>query len=79
LKSSARAKKDERRLAARKLPDIDGLIQHANAVRRWLKMTSACDCETLDVCSLFDERVLQLDNHTKPTVPWRMVVIDTTR
>lgn len=68
-----------RRLAERKLPDIDQLIQHANAVRRWLEMTSACDCETLDVCSLFDDRVLQLDDPAKPTAPWRTVIIDPIR
>jgi hypothetical protein len=50
-----------RRLAQRKLPDIDELIQRANAVRHWLEMTSACDCETLDVCSLFDDRLLGPD------------------
>ena len=33
-----------RRLAERKLPEIDELIHRANAVRRWLEMTSACDC-----------------------------------
>ena len=45
----------------RKLRDVDELIQRANAVRRWLEMTSACECESLDVCSLFDDRVLGLD------------------
>jgi MerR family redox-sensitive transcriptional activator SoxR len=68
-----------RRLAERKLPDIDELIQRACAVRRWLEMTSACDCKTLDVCSLFDERVLQLESHTKPIALWRTVVIDPPR
>jgi MerR family redox-sensitive transcriptional activator SoxR len=47
-----------RHLAARKLPEIDSLIQRAGTVRRWLEMTSACECESLDVCSLFDDRVL---------------------
>jgi MerR family transcriptional regulator, redox-sensitive transcriptional activator SoxR len=68
-----------RRLAERKLPDVDELIQRANAVRRWLEMTSACDCETLDVCSLFDDRVLQLDNQTKHAGSWRTVVIEAAR
>jgi MerR family redox-sensitive transcriptional activator SoxR len=67
-----------RRLAERKLPDIDELIERASAVRRWLKMTSACDCETLDVCSLFDDRVLGLEHQTKPAA-WRPVVIAPTR
>ena len=68
-----------RRLAERKLPDIDELIQRASAVRRWLEMTSACDCETLDVCSLFDDPVLSLDDQTKPTETWRTVVINPIR
>jgi len=64
------------RLAQRKLPDVDELIQRATAVRRWLEMTSYCDCETLDVCSLFDDRVLSLDN-PKPGATWHTVVIAT--
>jgi MerR family redox-sensitive transcriptional activator SoxR len=63
-----------RRLAERKLPEIDALIRRANAVRRWLEMTSACDCETLDVCSLFDDRVLRLEDQAKKA-PWREVVL----
>jgi MerR family redox-sensitive transcriptional activator SoxR len=62
------------RLAKRKLPEVDELIHRATAVRRWLEMTCHCDCETLDVCSLFDDRVLSLENPT-PRAPWRMVVI----
>jgi MerR family transcriptional regulator, redox-sensitive transcriptional activator SoxR len=61
-------------LAQRKLPDIDELIQRAKAVRRWLEMTSACECESLDVCSLFDDRVLALDD--KPSLQWRQVVLE---
>jgi MerR family transcriptional regulator, redox-sensitive transcriptional activator SoxR len=64
-----------RRLAARKLPDIDELIQRANAVRRWLEMTSACDCQTLDVCSLFDDRLLSPDVQASHPTLWRQVVI----
>ena len=51
------------RLAERKLPDIDELIQRATAVKAWLEMTRACDCDSLDVCSLFDERVVSLQRH----------------
>ena len=46
-----------RRLAERKLRDVDELIQCANAMRRWLEMTSACECESLDVRSRFDDPV----------------------
>jgi len=27
-------------------------------VRRWLEVASACECSTLDVCALFDDRAL---------------------
>ena len=42
-------------LAGRKLPEVEQLIVRAEAVRRWLEAASACDCETLDVCALFQE------------------------
>jgi MerR family redox-sensitive transcriptional activator SoxR len=42
-----------RALAGRKLPDVDALIERAQAVRRWLGVASACDCDTVDVCALF--------------------------
>jgi MerR family transcriptional regulator, redox-sensitive transcriptional activator SoxR len=65
-----------RRLAQRKLPDIDQLIHRAGAVRRWLEMTSHCDCETLDVCSLFDDRLLELEDQASSAPSWRQVVIE---
>ncbi|HEY8082659.1 MAG TPA: MerR family transcriptional regulator [Solirubrobacterales bacterium] len=43
-----------RALAARKLPEVDGLIQRAQAMRGWLIAASACGCDTLDSCALFD-------------------------
>jgi MerR family redox-sensitive transcriptional activator SoxR len=43
-----------RELAARKLPEVDELISRAQAMRAWLVTASGCDCETLDVCGLFD-------------------------
>jgi MerR family redox-sensitive transcriptional activator SoxR len=48
------------RLAERKLPDIDALIQRATAIRRWLEMTSACECESIEACSLFDPKLIEL-------------------
>ena len=41
-----------RELAERKLPEVDDLIARAQAVRAWL--VTASDCDTLDVCGLFD-------------------------
>src|ERR1700759_5302030 len=47
-----------RELALLKLPELDDLIARATSVRRLLKMCSRCDCESIDVCRMFDERVL---------------------
>ena len=44
-----------RRLATRKLPDIEALIVRAEAMRDWLTSATACNCKTLDVCALFDD------------------------
>jgi MerR family transcriptional regulator, redox-sensitive transcriptional activator SoxR len=49
-----------RALAERKLPEIEALIARAQAVHRWLEVASACECETLDVCGLFDDSALGL-------------------
>jgi MerR family redox-sensitive transcriptional activator SoxR len=46
-----RASERIRTLASSKLPDIDGLIARAQPVRRWLEMATACDCDTIDMCS----------------------------
>jgi MerR family redox-sensitive transcriptional activator SoxR len=47
-----------RELAERKLPDIDALIQRAEAVRRWLEVAQSCDCVSVDVCALFVDPTL---------------------
>ena len=44
-----------RLLAEQKLPEVDALIERAQAVRRWLVEAARCDCQTLDVCALFEE------------------------
>jgi MerR family transcriptional regulator, redox-sensitive transcriptional activator SoxR len=49
-------------LARRTLPEIDRVIQRAVAIKHWLEMTSACECESLEVCSLFDPRAATLDS-----------------
>jgi MerR family transcriptional regulator, redox-sensitive transcriptional activator SoxR len=43
-----------RELAMRKLPEVDALIARATAVREWLNTATGCNCETLDVCGLFE-------------------------
>lgn len=47
-----------RTLAERKLPDIDALIERAQAVRRWLEVAQGCDCASVDVCGLFIDPTL---------------------
>lgn len=44
-----------RELAERKLPEVDALIERAQAMRAWLSTATGCNCATLDVCSLFDD------------------------
>ena len=43
-----------RDLAQRKLPEVEALIERAEAMRRWLTTASGCNCKTLDVCALFE-------------------------
>lgn len=62
--SSGKAYEDVRALAQGKLPAIEALIQRAEAVKRWLEVASACECSTLDVCALFDDRALGLPART---------------
>jgi DNA-binding transcriptional MerR regulator len=42
-----------RQLALRKLPEIERLILRASAVRTLLQECTTCDCESLDVCTMF--------------------------
>jgi MerR family transcriptional regulator, redox-sensitive transcriptional activator SoxR len=43
-----------RQLALAKLPELDQLIDRATSVRRLLEICSECDCESIDVCQMFD-------------------------
>ena len=49
-----------RQLALLKLPELDDLIARATSVRRVLKICSRCSCESIDVCRMFDDRILPL-------------------
>jgi MerR family redox-sensitive transcriptional activator SoxR len=42
-------------LAARKLPEVEALIERAEAMRDWLVVASDCGCESIDRCALFDD------------------------
>lgn len=64
-----------RALAEHKLPQIEALIERARAVHRWLEVASACDCETLDVCGLFDDHALGLRDHERSPVGRGLTVI----
>ena len=41
-------------LATRKLPEVNALIARAEAMRDWLTTATGCNCDTLDVCALFE-------------------------
>lgn len=43
-----------RRIAERKLRELEALIERAQIARRWLREAAACRCPTLDDCPLFD-------------------------
>jgi DNA-binding transcriptional MerR regulator len=60
-----------RQLALLKLPQLDDLIARASSVRRVLKICSRCDCESIDVCRMFDDRMLPLHQDTGTTVARR--------
>ena len=40
-------------LAAHKLPEVEALIERAQAMRDWLTTASECGCESLADCGLF--------------------------
>lgn len=47
-----------RHLADEKLPRIEALIARAQAVKHWLQVAQACDCQSVDVCGLFVDPTL---------------------
>ena len=47
-----------RALAIDKLPEIDALITYAATIRRLLVSCAACECDSLDECTLFADRAL---------------------
>jgi MerR family redox-sensitive transcriptional activator SoxR len=58
-----------RELAERKLPDIETLIARAQAMKEWLEVATTCDCETVDVCSLFTDPALAPPAAARPGTP----------
>ena len=53
IDEGAPAHEQLRSLAARKLPEVDALIERTQAMRKWLSTASACGCESLEGCELF--------------------------
>ena len=47
-----------RALAEQKLPEVEALIIRAQAMAGWLSTATGCDCDTLDVCKLFEPKSL---------------------
>jgi MerR family transcriptional regulator, redox-sensitive transcriptional activator SoxR len=42
-----------RELAERRLPDVEALIERAQALKGWLELAAECRCASLDICDLF--------------------------
>jgi MerR family transcriptional regulator, redox-sensitive transcriptional activator SoxR len=53
IDGGAPAHEELQALAARKLPEMDALIERAQAMRDWLALASVCGCESLEDCPLF--------------------------
>ena len=51
----AAATEELRRIAERKLPELEATIERAVLVRRWLEAASRCECPSLDECCLFEQ------------------------
>jgi MerR family transcriptional regulator, redox-sensitive transcriptional activator SoxR len=47
-------------LAAGKLPEVEALIERAEAMRDWLTAANSCGCDSLSDCALFDVDTLEV-------------------
>jgi MerR family redox-sensitive transcriptional activator SoxR len=50
-----------RALSSRKLAEVEELLARANAMKGWLQVANACDCDTPAECSLFPASDEQYD------------------
>jgi MerR family transcriptional regulator, redox-sensitive transcriptional activator SoxR len=57
-----------RELAERRLPDVEALIERAQAMKGWLELAAECRCATLDVCDLFAD---DQSDAVRPALPRR--------
>jgi MerR family redox-sensitive transcriptional activator SoxR len=55
-----------RELAARRIPEIEALIEREQRVRTWLQTATACGCERIDDCALFDDPALPSAGDARP-------------
>ena len=55
-----------RELAARRVPEIDALIERAQRVRAWLETAQGCGCQRVDDCALFDDAPLATAREARP-------------
>ena len=55
-----------RDLAAHKLPEVEALIERAQAMRAWLLTATDCSCTSLDVCALYDRPPAGADETAEP-------------
>lgn len=61
IDDGAPAHRELQALAERKLPEVDALIERAQAMRTWLTTATACGCGTLEECDLFSGGVAELE------------------
>lgn len=61
IDDGAPAHQELRALAERKLPEVEALIERAQAMRSWLAAATACGCGTLGECDLFSGGVTELE------------------
>ena len=53
-------------IAAKKLPEVEGLIKRGEAMRQWLKAAEECGCEAIDDCALFDAERVASGGRSRP-------------
>jgi len=61
-----KAVEELRRVAERKLPQVDAMIARALVVRSWLDAAARCECPSLDECCLFEQLLADGDPVERP-------------
>jgi MerR family redox-sensitive transcriptional activator SoxR len=55
-----------RRIAERKLAEIEALLERVQVVRGWLEAAARCECPSFDDCCLFDDPALPVVTTPRP-------------